>query len=549
MSHAAVAEATRIRDVESCRSWLDTLSDDPSEQLRRIDALLEGLNADGRPADALLEIVEQARPVLLAAFEATRAQSVGAAFPLPAPARERLQSAFDGLARARDQYQALYTRLVEDSGLATRSVIDGTAESLRTVLPLGARSTSMRALLAADAAHALGGAGGPVARRMHAGASPAPQHLPRRCAARYRAADPRRDRARAVHLSAAAAAGGAGRSQDAEAAMVDALARRWASKVGFRLDEDGRIHDNRHGPTLPIDARVSVRLDTHRLQRSLAARLAALADGQPPGDLRLPRGLTLEQARRLLDELQLCWSAAWRPARASGPPVEPVRVCFGMPRPRQVDTADGAGAAAGGVAGAAYVYGRNEGNTIIRIGQQSRQAQSEEYAELLDQARAAAWSSDAHGRAVLELPWGPYALQLGMLVILVTAAEARAGRRDRPQLRLGRVVAMHEHAGPCEAPAQPGTEVAAAAARYGWCCSCGNSRSAWSASGWPRRRSTRTRSGCRAIPTVWWSRCGRWRPDAMAMLRLRDEDLRMRFSRALERGTGFEHGGHRVLGP
>jgi len=154
----------------------------------------------------------------------------------------------------------------------------------------------------------------------------------------------------------------------AEFALVLRLARRWAGRVGFRLEEGALVHDGKNGPSLWLTERHWVRLVTHRLQRRLGERLRDLAALAGRPGARLPRGLSLESTRALIEDLEHHW-------------VNPAR-CPGSRRAARADATALRLSAASGAAGSekshqagvlalaasrSYIYGRFEQNTIIRM--------------------------------------------------------------------------------------------------------------------------------------------------------------------------------------
>src|SRR5690606_5400910 len=120
-----------------------------------------------------------------------------------------------------------------------------------------------------------------------------------------------------------------GRPQ-AQASLVDRLARRWATRVGYRFDASPDLSENPYGPTLWLGPRLSVRLDTHRLQRKLAERRDGwLASAQGAG--RAMPGMDRSALSSLLDELGFAWSARNRGGIVPAGRPAPIRLRVGMP--------------------------------------------------------------------------------------------------------------------------------------------------------------------------------------------------------------------------
>ncbi len=88
--------------------------------------------------------------------------------------------------------------------------------------------------------------------------------------------------------------------------VVERLARRYAHRVGFRVDKGGKLRSNPHGPSVAMDEHYAVRLDTHRLQAELARRSSQLVRGHE-FNARWPRGVTQSSMKRLLTTLALVW--------------------------------------------------------------------------------------------------------------------------------------------------------------------------------------------------------------------------------------------------
>ena len=117
----------------------------------------------------------------------------------------------------------------------------------------------------------------------------------------------------------------------AEADLIDRLAQSWAGKVGYRVDPDGRLQDNPHGPTVQIGIHRAVRLDTHRVQRRLVDRIALVAGAKQAQELRLPRGLSQEHMLRVLRDIAGTWSAEYQAQRWPLGLLERVTLRFGLP--------------------------------------------------------------------------------------------------------------------------------------------------------------------------------------------------------------------------
>ncbi len=160
----------------------------------------------------------------------------------------------------------------------------------------------------------------------------------------------------------------------AQVELVQRLAARLASRVGYRIDK-GAPRDNDHGPRLALTAAHAVRLDTHRVPQMLANRRRQWfgAGDSPDGAIALP--LPEAEVARLFDELERCWSSATTPRIAGAHPAasaaaQPVLLRFGLPisgaaerRPATRPMPNAPKPEADG----RYEYGRWEQNTIIRM--------------------------------------------------------------------------------------------------------------------------------------------------------------------------------------
>src|SRR5690606_15252951 len=108
---------------------------------------------------------------------------------------------------------------------------------------------------------------------------------------------------------------------------------------------------------------LSVRLDTHRLQKKLAERRDGwLASAQAAG--RAVPGMDRSALSSLLDELGFAWSARNRGGIVPAGRPAPIRLRVGMPA---FHRSQAEMAAASGRGRNPYAYGRWEQNTILRM--------------------------------------------------------------------------------------------------------------------------------------------------------------------------------------
>jgi hypothetical protein len=429
MSGESLVETSRIRDAASCRAWLARLSADDGSRLSAVDRLLRSLIRSDQAPDLVLEIAEQARPVHLVELGGVIDRLDTGAFPMNEADRRRFLAAAESLRLGRNLYKQLHTRLVEDSGVSTRSVIPGTAPSLRAVLPL-ARALDFQARLlvalqrlrvAVDAeewdelcmlAHHL--------RASTFIDTTLPDETP--------LLRPLTARALFVYPLLVRLSRPESRTQ-AEFAVLSRLARRWSGRVGFRLMDGAVSHDGGQGPSLAISERSSVRLVTHRLKRRLDERRAEVDALGRKGASRLPKGMTIESTQRLLTDLDQAWIAPGLVPRVPLVRLGEMRLRFGLP---QIQAAQPQGRAASGsdrpvawhsAASRAYIYGRFEQNTIIRMALGDEPV-ADPLLEWAGGARAADWVSIERQQSVFDVTFATEGLRLGSLVTVVLSAPA-----------------------------------------------------------------------------------------------------------------------------
>ncbi|HPU51965.1 MAG TPA: hypothetical protein PK359_10430 [Burkholderiaceae bacterium] len=381
MQAQTVAETKRIkvRDAATCRAWLNTLGENELGRLSAIERLLRNLAHSPQAPDLLLEIAEQARTAHLHELDSMASSLRGAAFPMPEAERRRLAVVCDGLALGRDLFARLHNQLLDESEAATRTVIPGTTTTLRAILPL-ARALDYQSRL--------------ILCLQSNGFEIEPAHWDKLCtyAGRVRASTfqdvalPDESpllpsptaRALFTYPLLIALAQFEGRS-DAERALVTRLARRWAAKVGFRIEPGTATHVSPNGPVMGLSSEHAVRMDSHKLMRRLQARreeIDALDTGAASA-ARLPRGMTLPATRSLLASLADRWSPGCVMVTPPDARLGEMRLRFGLPtlktperatqlsQPR-LESREGQ-ANWQSAANRAYIYGRFEQNTIIRM--------------------------------------------------------------------------------------------------------------------------------------------------------------------------------------
>ncbi|MFT4101266.1 MAG: hypothetical protein QM674_09570 [Burkholderiaceae bacterium] len=540
MSVRAPSASRSKKDVAGLRDWLAGAAADESDALSLLDLLARriGEHAPELSADESSALVEVARERQVAAIEAALRSMAGAAFPLPADDWPRLRHVFAQMRIARDRLLEHHLASVEDSGLLTRTVIPGASDDWRHVASL-VHALDLQAWLLRE--HLL--------HRIDVDA--ADWQSLARLAARLRASsfldapipDPtgsRRSRtARALIVHPLLLASARLDERDAaESELIDRLARGWAGKVGLRIDDDGRLHENRHGPTLLLADRLAVRLDTHRLDRRLQERLELLATAPRGEGPRLPAGLTRERCLRLLAELREDWSDAYRPRRWPATRAERILVRFGTPAgdavpPARQPAAQSASLSPAGLVSFGYAYGQHEQDTLIRRARGLDERPRQALRDYLAQGEIAGRIGDEGGVVVIGRT-SLRAVKAGALVAWTPADDPGA------PIRVGRVVARRQRA-IAEDEARTLAGEAALAQRL-------------MIAPWPHRvEMIRLRIGddgffgdalllagiddepaCVVLPPA------RVREGDSVMLRLPQRDVPAAIGRVLQRGTGFE---------
>lgn len=365
MASGAAFETGGIDGPAACHKWLGRLPQDSGERLTAVTALV-GRIADGSFAVApAFEMLELARASLLVDVErhVSRLRSIPVPFPQAAIADWReVATALDRLHRA---YRSLHARMAESEDLDVRAVIPGARNALAEIMPLARSLDAMSRRLACALLARI--EIDPVewfefsdlARHMRR-TTFLDESLPDSMAI----ARPVNARAAITYPLLLQAFGLEGRPV-AQASLVDRLARRWATRVGYRFDAGIQLSENPCGPTLWLGPRLSVRLDTHRLRKKLAERREGwLASAQSAG--RAAPGMDKASLSNLLDELEFAWSARNRGGIfPTGQPTT-VRLRVGMPTFHR-SRAEMAAASASGRSRNPYAYGRWEQNTILRM--------------------------------------------------------------------------------------------------------------------------------------------------------------------------------------
>ncbi len=479
MSVETPVETPSVRDAATCRAWLARLAQGESGRLLQVDRLLRGLVRSTQAPDLVLEIAEQARTVHLAELAGVIDRLDVRRFPLADSDRARLLTALESLRLGRNLYKQIHTELVGASEAATRTVIPGAANSLRVVMPLArALDYQTRLLIALQR---LKVAVEPhdwdelctLARHLRTSTfidTKLPDEAPLLSAGTSRALF--------VYPLLVWLASPYLRSP-AEFALVTRLARRWSGRVGFRLEDGEGSKDTRHGPSVALTEQHTVRLVTHRLQRRIESRLRELETLGTRAAPRLPRGLTLTDTRRLLTDLARQWCEPRSVFRIPDAVLGEMQLRFGFPelpegppganaQSASTDTAFRARGAGNGVgarsrqaarkpnswhsaASRAYIYGRFENNTLIRMALGGAPP-PDPLSRWADAAQRAEWVSIERQQAVFEGEFTGPEIQLGALALIVPPAMERdsglPGRHlqsePSPKRIYGRVVSLSQ---------------------------------------------------------------------------------------------------------
>ena len=474
MNAESLVENARVRDAASCRAWLARLAAGEASRLSPVDRLLRNLTRSSEPPDLVLEIAEQARPVHLAELSGVFDRLDASAMPMAEPDRQRLLAALDSLRLGRNLFKQLHVQLIEDSEAATHAVIRGSAPSLRAVMPL-ARALDYQARMLV-VLQRLKIAVEPedwdelctLAKRLRGSSfidAPLPDESPLLPSMTGRAlfAYPMMVWLARPELRT-----------NAELAVIMRLARRWAGRVGFRLEEAGAPHDGKNGPSVELTERHWVRLVTHRLQRRLHEKRSDLDAHAARAGARLPRGMTLEGTRHLLEDLEALWVAPRTQVRVPDARLGQMRLRFGYPQlppppgAAQQAHAGKTGSRAAGrgsqrasqpatwhsASSRAYIYGRFEQNTLIRMALGERGAE-DPLAQWAGVAESAEWVSIERQQAVFETASRLPGIGLGALVTVVPPrVETAAGEMPRhpsaepsPKRMFGRIASLVQRPG------------------------------------------------------------------------------------------------------
>jgi len=326
-----------VADADDCRAWLAGLPE--AERPAALAQLMVALAGSRQRPRTLFAIAEEARPAHLRGLDRVAAGLRGALFPMPAEPRRAASALLDELALGRDLYARLHAELSEDDGWSGRTVIPGTTVSLQAILPL-VRSLDYQArLILMQLGHRLRVAAQDWDRlcvaAIHVRASSfqdvvLPDEAPLMASPTARAL---------FTAPLLVALTGPGARSEPELALVSRLARRWAARVGFRIEPGSAVRPGSTGPVLGLSKAHAVRLDTQKLLPRLRAQRDAIEALGPGGSARLPRGLSLAATTALLDLLEQRWAPGYVLLALPDAPMGRLRLRFGFPSGPATDLA------------------------------------------------------------------------------------------------------------------------------------------------------------------------------------------------------------------
>ncbi|MCP5266504.1 MAG: hypothetical protein H6934_10360 [Burkholderiaceae bacterium] len=441
MGSRAPIDLSAIHDAAHCNAWVRALPTVGVERAPSLTALCRHV-ADARFApDSAFEILEVARGPILAEAEQLLGPLGQARVPFAIEPLARMRDGLELLEAAHRAYRAVYTRMIEKDDLDTRSIIPGATNALRVVMPLArALDALARRLVLSMQAHVA------LDKQDWRELAVLGRHLRETTFMDVALLDAtpllRPVTARALfiypvllHLARVE------ELSSAEARIVERLARRWASRVGFRIVNVRGATDNPHGPVVRIGDGETLLLDTHRLVSSLGShRDDWLSPSKRAG--RAVLGVEIEALRTLLDRLESRWSARARRSRVVGAPYERIRLRLGLPAHRRIGLGQSDPVREPIPEGrdpAAYDYGRWEQNTIVRMALGNDPV--DPVAALMADGEQARWIHVVDGMLVFErAAMTPPGRAGGLAVFTAQAAGEVSGGGDPPRLMLGRIL-------------------------------------------------------------------------------------------------------------
>lgn len=548
MNAETLVESSRVMDAASCRAWLSRLDGTQAVRLPSVDRLMRNLFESPLAPEAVFDIADQAREVHVGELDGMLERIDTARFPLSEADRTTLAPVLESLRLGRDLYKHIHALIGAEGGGEDDGGGRRAQPSPRVFVPL-ARALDYQVRLL-------------VAYQRNKVAIPSAE-WDELCALAIRLRldglidVPLSDSLKLLSKSATpralfvypillwlAAPGG---RSEGGFALAARLARRWCGHIGFRFESDPDTRDIRHGPTVTLTERHSVRLVTHRLRRRLEDRRRELDALGADASRLLPHGMTPNATRKLLTDLIELWCEPRLVPRVPELRLGEVSVRFGLPR--REEKLPGAVQrpveAAYTQVSRGYVYGHFEQDTQVRRPIAHRGA-PDPLSDWAQSALRAQWVSMERQRAEFEIAERAGGLCLGALamVVMPTAAPSRDASKPRttvpngapPRRMFGRVVSLAQQLS--DAPRRMPVQRATVAL--------------WA--GEPSIAGLRVGDSGAAFEDVLvlTPEAATWAPDSLvlaaghfvepcnAVLRELGKDTRIRLEELLERGAGFD---------
>jgi hypothetical protein len=327
MGAGNLIEIARVRDAIGCRELLErarqydrsnershskTLTDKAAPRasmlLQTVASLIHDFGRMKVSAEEGFEILEQIRGAAIEGFEKMKfGASSRQGVPVQNADWEPMRRVMLAYRALRNHYKRIYMGLLEDEGLQTRTVIPGAANSLRTVMPLARALDCQSRMIAFALMNQVELESTEwdelcvMARHLRVST-----FLDETLPDSFALIRPNTARALYVYPVLLWLAKPYSRSS-VELLLIEKLARKWSAKVGFRIDAASSRKDNPQGPSIALTADHQVRLDTHKLIRSLVERRTELVDPMATKQTGLPIGLSLSRLIDLLNGLENTW--------------------------------------------------------------------------------------------------------------------------------------------------------------------------------------------------------------------------------------------------
>ncbi len=437
----------RVKDAPSCQAWLDTLAPSPRDRVTAISVLLERLLRGDVAPDPCFECLELARVELVVAIEdAVRPLQV-APIPFAPEQRAVLTELHGALLALRDAFKRVYARMSDARSLDTRSVIPGATNALRVALPLArALDAQSRAIALLLRCRTMVGPQawdelGLMAQHMRR-TTFLDQSLPDRVAL----TKPNTSRGAFIYPLLLLFAGCEG-FPAAERAMIDKLARRWATRVGFGYEAAPAGSSRELGALLITGAGPRLRLLTEKLLRSLESRRSEwLSDERRTG--RAALGLDTQALTELLDHLDVAWGAEAICDVSVRPLGAALRVRFGLPTFWGAHTELGLGKNPGwsGMAATTYRSGSWESDSVLHRALGSVASGRDPISGLMAEGQSERIHRIEDDLIVLDRHSPTPSASLGDIVALLPVEKDDDGKAERSRLVLGRVVSLQQFA-------------------------------------------------------------------------------------------------------